>query len=117
MPTNTTPRKGTGDSTYGATNDTLDAIAVHIEDVINTDAVNAATGLADALPAMLPDDSETVGHISDAAAHLQAAEKEQQAAQDAIAAAKSSHEKNFQAGQEAADATGHVAEREYHAAG
>jgi hypothetical protein len=63
---------------------------------------------------MLPDDTETVGHISDAVAALQAAQSNQKAAQDAILAAKSSHERNFHAQHEAVQATGHDAERGYH---
>jgi hypothetical protein len=109
-----TTTTGTGDTGYEQTNNVLSQIKDLTDSFNLTPLINAAGQLADGLPAMIPDDSETVGHTADVMAHLQRAEQEKQAAAEAAAAAIKSHIANFGAQHEAVNATGHDAERGYH---
>lgn len=110
---NTGGSKTMTDVTYENTVATFDKLTSLLEHILPDTDIGELTTLADALPAMLPDDSETVGHVSDAAAALQAMVAEQKKATEAIAAAKASHEKHNQASKEAADSQGGAPEREY----
>lgn len=101
------------DTTYESTEATLDEIRGQLDHTINDDTVTQIEGLADALPSMLPDDSETVGHVADMAAALREAKDAMQRAIDACEAAKVSHAAHNQASKEAADAQGGAPEREY----
>ncbi len=104
----------TGDTTYDTAHATLASIRQHIDIAVNGTAVGDAEQLADALPAMTPDDAETVGHVAEAVAHLQAAQREQQAAAEAAEAARTSLTRNFGDANEAVQASGHEAERGFH---
>jgi hypothetical protein len=101
------------DTTFEGTEKALDDIRAKLDYAVNDDEISAAESMADALPASLPDDAETVSHIADLAAALREAKEAQQRAIDACEAAKASHEKNNRPSKEAADATGGAPEREY----
>lgn len=101
------------DTTYESTESTLEKILGLLDHMFNDAAVGEMETLADALPLMLPDDSETVGHVADAAAAVKESRDAQARAQDAIQAAQTSHETHNRASKEAADAQGGAPEREY----
>ena len=112
-PAGTTTGGTMSDTTYEGTEATLEDIRGRLDYATNDEVITTAENLADSLPASLPDDAETVGHIAEVAAALREVQEAQQRAIDACEAAKSSHEKNNRASKEAADAQGGAPEREY----
>lgn len=102
-----------GDTTYTSTETLIQQIIRDAEHAIDEGIVRDAETHADALPAMLPDDPETVSHIADAAAALREAAAKAAEAAEAAEAAKASHEAHNRASKEAADAQGGSPERNY----
>jgi hypothetical protein len=108
-----TTSTSSGDTTFTSTQELIKRIIQDAENAINPQMVADAEQHADSLPAMIPDDAETVGHISAAAASLREAQDKANQAAESAAAAKASHEKNNAASKEAADAQGGSPERGY----
>jgi hypothetical protein len=108
-----TPNSSSGDATYTSTRALIEQIIRDAEHAVDDRLVTDAQTHADALPTMLPDDPDTVSHISEAAAALAAAKAKAEEAAEAAAAAKQSHEQHNAASKEAADSQGGAPERDY----
>ena len=105
------------DTSYQMTQDTCDKIAAALEAAMNDQELTAAEQLCDGLGADLVDDTETMGHAGDLVTAIKDARAAMARAMDQAEALKASHEKNHGAANEAAQATGHMAERGHHMAG
>lgn len=106
-----------GDTSYQSTLDACDKIKAALDAAVNDAELTAASSLADGLGPLLPDDAESLGHAGDLVSAIQAAKAAIATAMEQAAALKASVEKNHGAANEAATATGHMAEREFHTAG
>jgi hypothetical protein len=110
MTTSTT----TGDTDYEGAQNVLDQIKSLADSIDIAAPLGEGRQLADGLPSMIPDDSETPSHVADAVSHLEQAEMHRQAAAESATAGKATLEQNFGAQHEAVQATGHDAERGFH---
>jgi predicted O-linked N-acetylglucosamine transferase (SPINDLY family) len=104
------------DASYTVTQQTCTQIQSALENAMNDRELEAAMQLCDALGGQLPDDTETLGHAGDLVTAINDAKAAMARAIEAAQAVKDSHEKNHGAANEAAQATGHMAEREHHMA-
>jgi hypothetical protein len=102
------------DLTYDGMIATCEAISHNIDQVVNTPHLAEAEQLADQMGGALPDDTESLGLAGDLVSALHAVKAAQVAAAEAAEALKNMIEKNHGAANEAAKATGHMAEREVH---
>lgn len=105
------------DTTYQGTQDTCDKIITALEHGINDSDLAAAEQMCDSLGPVIPDDTETLGHAGDLVSAIKEARAAMARAMEQAQALKDSHEKNHGAANEAAMATGHMAQREHHMAG
>lgn len=94
-----------------------DKVIAHAEHVSNDPALTEAEQMADQLGPMMPDDSESLGMAGDLASAIKAAKDAQARVLEAAQGLKNTVEKNHGAAHEAAQATGHMAEREVHVNG
>jgi hypothetical protein len=115
--TTTTTGGNMSDTSYEMTQETCDKIAAALEAAMNDQELAAAEQLCDGLAADLVDDTETLGHAGDLVSAIQAVKAAMATAMEQVAALKASHERNHGAAHEAAQATGHMAQREHHMAG
>lgn len=104
----------TGDTDYEGAQNVLDQIKSLADSIDIAAPLGEGRQLADGLPAMIPDDSETPSHVADAVSHLEQAEMHRQAAAESASAGKATLEQNFGAQHEAVTSTGHDAERGFH---
>lgn len=103
------------DLTYDGILGTCDAIKNLVEQAVNDQELVNAEQMADQMGPALPDDSESLGAAGDLVTALQAVKAAQHAASEAAQHLRDTVEKNHGAANEAAKATGHMAERDVHA--
>lgn len=105
------------DTSYESTLAACDKIAQALDLAVNNDELAAAQTLADGLGPMLPDDTESLGIAGDLVGAIQEAQAAMARAKEQAELLKTTVEKNHGAANEAALATGHMAEREFHTTG
>jgi hypothetical protein len=108
---------GSGDNTYDEAHQTIDAIKTEADQTVNQVTIQRAQTLADGLPAMIPTDSETVGHIANAVACLQQAKQKAAEAAEHAEAGKATLTKNHGQQHEAVQSTGHDSQLGFHNVG
>lgn len=104
------------DATYTQTQATCEKIQTSLEAGMNDSALAEAEQLCDALGPALPDDTETLGHAGDLVSAIKEVRAAMARASEAAQALKDSHERNHGAAHEAAESTGHMADRDHHMA-
>jgi hypothetical protein len=95
-----------GDFNYDDTVKTCDDLIAAAEAAVSEQDLNRATGLADGLGAMVPDDSTTLGQAADVAGAIKDVQDANQRLQDTTAALKDRVVKTYGPVQESVDASG-----------
>jgi hypothetical protein len=102
MPTNT----GGGDANLEMTKQVLTALITAAEATVSSREAEDGIRLADQLPAMIPDDADTLGLATDLAGYLQQAGKLQAQIQETATAMRERVSKTYDETQDAVDASG-----------
>lgn len=109
------PTGGTmSDLSYDGMIATCEKIQHHIDQTVHTQELSEAETMADQMGPALPDDTESLGLVGDLVSALHAVKAAQMRAAELAQALKNTIEKNHGAANEAAKATGHMAERGVH---
>jgi hypothetical protein len=104
------------DTTYDSAIAICQQVQAKIDEAANDPSLKEAEALADNLGPMFPDDSESLGVAGDLVTALQKARAAHQEALEQAHLLEQTIRKNHEAANEAAKATGHMAEREFHGA-